>query len=110
LEQGLRPALFFVDLSCGSSAVDTGHVKTTPQTVPPTRHDAYASNGSFRMIECELQSHDAYGTPQELFGKFFSVIADTMREILGTDWSPEIDEAWRMLLSELDRLVTQPEV
>jgi len=67
-------------------------------------------SGSFRMIECELQSHDAYGTPQELFGKFFSVIAYTMREILGTDWSPEIDEAWRKLLSELDRLVTQPEV
>src|SRR5215212_1188604 len=67
-------------------------------------------SGSFRMIECELQSHDAYGTPQELFGKFFSAIAYTMREILGTDWSPEIDEAWRKLLSELDRLVTQPEV
>ena len=39
--------------------------------------------GSFRMIECEVQSHDAYGTPRELFGKFFGVIAETMREILG---------------------------
>ena len=27
--------------------------------------------GHFRMIECEVQSHDAYGTPRELFGKFF---------------------------------------
>ena len=35
------------------------------------------------MIECEVQSHDAYGTPRELFGEFFGVIADTMREILG---------------------------
>jgi hemoglobin-like flavoprotein len=63
--------------------------------------------GHFRMIECELSSHDAYGTPRELFGDFFGVIADTVREILGTDWSPEIDEAWGKLLAELDRFVTQ---
>ena len=47
--------------------------------------------GHFRLIECEVQSHDAYGTPRELFGEFFGVIADTMREVLGTDWSPEIE-------------------
>jgi hypothetical protein len=57
------------------------------------------------MIECEVQSHDAYGTPRELFAKFFGVIADTMREVLGSDWSPEIDAAWRKLLDEIDRLV-----
>jgi hypothetical protein len=38
----------------------------------------------------------------ELFGKFFEVIADTMREVLGADWSAEIDEAWRTLLREID--------
>ena len=52
-----------------------------------------------------VQSHDAYGTPRELFGKFFGVIADTMRELLGDDWSPEIDAAWRKLLAEIDGLV-----
>jgi hemoglobin-like flavoprotein len=62
-------------------------------------------SGHFRMIECEVQSHDAYGTPRELFGKFFGVIADTMREVLGNDWSPAIDAAWRNLLDEIDRLV-----
>ncbi len=62
--------------------------------------------GRFRMIECEVQSHDAYGTPRELFGKFFGVIAATMRELLADDWSPEIDAAWRKLLDEIDHLVT----
>jgi hemoglobin-like flavoprotein len=61
--------------------------------------------GSFRMIECEVQSHDAYGTPRKLFGAFFSVIADTVREIIGTDWSPEVDRAWRRLLIELDGVI-----
>ena len=66
-------------------------------------------SGSFRMIGCEAQSHDAYGTPRELFGKFFGVIADTMRELLGADWTPEIDAAWQGLLVELGRVVAQSE-
>ena len=65
--------------------------------------------GSFRMIQCEVQSHGAYGTPRELFGKFFGVISETMREILGTDWSPEVAEAWRRLLAEIDQVVAESE-
>jgi hemoglobin-like flavoprotein len=63
--------------------------------------------GSFRMIGCEVQSHDAYGTPRELFGRFFGVIADTVHDILGSDWTPEIDDAWRRLLAEIDQVVTE---
>jgi hemoglobin-like flavoprotein len=66
-------------------------------------------SGGFRMIECEVQSHDAYGTPRKLFGEFFAVIAETLREIVGNDWSPEMDEAWRALLGELDRVVREVE-
>jgi hemoglobin-like flavoprotein len=39
-------------------------------------------NGHFRMIECEVTSHDAYGTPRELFVAFFGVIAATLRDVL----------------------------
>jgi hemoglobin-like flavoprotein len=65
--------------------------------------------GHFRLIECEISSHDAYGTPRELFVAFFGVIADTLRELLGTDWSPEIDDAWRKLLGEIDQFIAQAE-
>ena len=64
-------------------------------------------SGHFRLIECEVQSHDAYGTPRKLFGTFFGVIADTLREVLGADWSPEIDGAWRRLLIEIDSLIAE---
>ena len=62
-------------------------------------------SGHFRMIECEVSSHDAYGTPRELFGKFFGVIADAMRELLGPDWSPEIEDAWQKLLDDIEGVV-----
>ncbi|WMT79093.1 globin [Bradyrhizobium sp. Ash2021] len=66
-------------------------------------------SGHFRLIECEVSSHDAYGTPRELFVAFFGVIADTLREVLGTEWSPELDVAWRKLLDEIEDIVKRSE-
>src|ERR1700761_3425746 len=62
-------------------------------------------SGKFRMIACEVSSHDAYGTPRDLFIAFFGVIAATLRELLGTDWTDEIDQAWRNLLAEIEGVV-----
>ena len=45
--------------------------------------------GHFRMIECEISSHDAYGTPCELFVAF----------------SDDIDAAWRTLLGDIESFV-----
>jgi len=57
------------------------------------------------MIACEVLSHDAYGTPLDLFGAFFVVLAETLRDLLASDWSAEIDEAWRRLLDEIAALI-----
>jgi hypothetical protein len=62
-------------------------------------------SGKFRMIECEAVSHDAYSTPQELFVSFFGVIRDTLRGLLGREWSRDIDEAWEELLADIAALV-----
>jgi hemoglobin-like flavoprotein len=75
------------------------------QTLDAIMDFAGDRSGRFRMIECEVQSHDAYGTPRKLFGAFFGVIAGTLRELLGSDWSPEIDAAWQTLLAELEGVV-----
>jgi hemoglobin-like flavoprotein len=64
-------------------------------------------SGHFRMIECEVSSHDAYGTPRELFAAFFGVIAETLRELLDAGWSADIDAAWRALLEEIGGVVGQ---
>src|SRR5689334_6360908 len=62
-------------------------------------------SGKFRMIECEVSSHDAYGTSRELFFAFFGVIAATVRELLGADWSDEIEAAWADMLAEIRGIV-----
>jgi hemoglobin-like flavoprotein len=61
--------------------------------------------GHFRLITSEVSSHDAYGTPRELFVAFFAVIAQTLREVVGVDWSEDIDAAWRKLLGDIESLV-----
>ncbi|NOJ42637.1 globin [Bradyrhizobium australiense] len=61
--------------------------------------------GHFRLIASEASSHDAYGTPRELFVAFFGIIAQTLREVVGPDWSDEVDVAWRTLLGEIESLV-----
>jgi len=62
-------------------------------------------SGHFRLITSEVSSHDSYGTPRELFTAFFSIIAQTLREVIGADWSDEIDAAWQQLLGDVDSLV-----
>jgi hemoglobin-like flavoprotein len=62
-------------------------------------------SGKFRMIECEVSSHDAYGTPRHLFFAFFGAIADTLRELLDNDWSPDMESAWSKLLREIESLI-----
>ena len=58
--------------------------------------------GHFRLIACEVVSHDGYGTPRELFIAFFGVIRDTLRDLLGNEWSAEMAQAWDQLLVEIE--------
>ena len=64
--------------------------------------------GHFRLIACEVTSHDGYGTPRELFIAFFAVMRDALHDLLGDEWSPEIAQAWDQLLVEIDAFATIP--
>lgn len=58
------------------------------------------------LIQSEAMNHAGYDVPPQVFGTFFGVVADTLREVLGADWTAEIDAAWRALLVDLDYYVT----
>lgn len=74
-------------------------------TIEAIRDFAGERNGHFRLITSEVSSHDSYGTPRELFIAFFSIIAQTLREVIGADWSEDIDAAWQQLLRNIESLV-----
>ncbi|WP_409363228.1 globin [Bradyrhizobium japonicum] len=64
--------------------------------------------GHFRLIACELASHEAYGTSRQLFIAFFAIIRDTLRDLLGDEWSIAIAQAWDTLLDDIDALASTP--
>jgi hemoglobin-like flavoprotein len=66
---------------------------------------AYAAH----LIQCEVVTHEGYGTPPEVFRLFFSYVAGAIAGLIGADWTIETDAAWRVLLADLDFYVTHPD-
>jgi hemoglobin-like flavoprotein len=62
---------------------------------------------SHRLIFCEVQSHDAYGTQPEIFTVFFVVMRDVVRDLLGAEWTAEVEAAWDVTLKGLDDYVNE---
>ena len=58
---------------------------------------AYAKN----LIRSEIVNHEGVGVPPTVFATFFATIRDTFREILGDDWTAEMEVSWNALLEAL---------
>jgi hemoglobin-like flavoprotein len=61
------------------------------------------------LIQCEVVTHAGYEVPPDVFCTFFPVVAATLREVVGADWTPEIEQAWESLLADLDFYVQHPD-
>jgi hemoglobin-like flavoprotein len=57
------------------------------------------------MIGAEMITHEGYDVPREVFASFFGTVAETVRDVLGADFTPDMDRAWRALLADLDAYV-----
>ena len=62
---------------------------------------AYAAN----LIRAERVNHEGVGVPPQAFARFFPIVMETCRELLGEAWTQEIDAAWAELLAELDAVI-----
>jgi hemoglobin-like flavoprotein len=65
---------------------------------------AYSAN----LIACELVNHEMLGVPPAVFATFFATVVDTFRDLLGDDWTPGYERAWRALLDDLAGVVAGP--
>jgi hemoglobin-like flavoprotein len=61
------------------------------------------------LVRAEIINHENLGVPPDVFQKFFAIVRDSLREIAASDWTPKMDAAWSVLLTELKAL-TVPEV
>lgn len=66
---------------------------------------AYADH----LIQSEVITHEGYGVPREIFGHFFEAVAETLREVLGADWTPQFEQSWQRLLHDLEYFVIHPD-
>ena len=66
---------------------------------------AYAAN----LIAAERVNHEGVGVPPEIFGRFFPLLAETCRDLLGEAWTPPVDAAWAELLARLDAIIRPAE-
>jgi hemoglobin-like flavoprotein len=46
-------------------------------------------------------SHDAYNVPPAVFLSFFTVLAETVAEVIGPEWHGAMATAWDALLAEI---------
>jgi hemoglobin-like flavoprotein len=65
----------------------------------------YIGEGAYAegMIRNEVVTHDGYGVPPNIFPLFFEVVAETLRETAGEDWTPGMTAAWDGLLADFRR-------
>lgn len=55
----------------------------------------------FNMAEAERVNHEGLGVSNEVFASFFAVVMETVRELLGNAWTPEMEAAWGAVVQEI---------
>lgn len=65
------------------------------------------ADGSYgeNLIRAEAQNHSGIGVSPAQFSRFFGIIADTVKDLLGTDWSEDMAASWNRVLADLDHIV-----
>jgi hemoglobin-like flavoprotein len=53
------------------------------------------------LIQIERVNHIGLGVDPEVFDRFYFTVMDAFREILGADWTAEMDSVWTRVVGEL---------
>ena len=56
----------------------------------------FAGQGAYatHFVGSERVNHGGLGVPAEMFDRFYATVIATFREVLGADWTAEMDGAW----------------
>lgn len=61
---------------------------------------AYGAN----LIQIERVNHQGLGVEPEVFDKFYATVVATFRDILGSDWTAEMEAVWTRTVQDLTGL------
>jgi hemoglobin-like flavoprotein len=53
------------------------------------------------MVLSESINHEAYAMPPDAFARFFGVIRHCVRDVVGADWTAQMEEGWTALLADI---------
>ena len=56
------------------------------------------------LIQIERVNHQGLGVEPEMFDRFYLTVMATFKDILGSDWTTEMDTVWRRVIGELTGL------
>jgi hemoglobin-like flavoprotein len=56
------------------------------------------------LIQIERVNHQGLGVEPEMFDRFYLTIMATFKDVLGSDWSAEMETVWSRVINELTGL------
>ncbi|MEZ6023579.1 MAG: globin [Hyphomonadaceae bacterium] len=57
------------------------------------------------FVAAEATTHEGYAVPREAYARFFAIVAETVRDACGADWTEAMQAAWADLLSDVEARV-----
>lgn len=96
-------AMFLLDRQNAARGAMLGHVIDTLIDLAGPR--VYGAN----MIYAEMTNHSGIGVPPAQFVTFFDVVKAVFRELLGAEWTAQVDEAWEDTLRDVRGIVAKVE-
>ena len=96
-------AMFLLDRQGAARGAMLGHVIDTLMDLAGPK--AYGAN----MIYAEMTNHSGLGVPPPQFVTFFDVVKSVFRELLGAEWTAEVDQAWDETLVDVKAIVAKVE-
>lgn len=54
------------------------------------------------LILAERSNHDAMGVSHALFAAFFDIVLETVRDLLGDEWTQSMEADWRSAIDEIN--------
>jgi hemoglobin-like flavoprotein len=53
------------------------------------------------LIQIERVNHQGLGVEPEMFDRFYLTVMATFKDVLGVEWTPEMDRVWTRVIGEL---------